>query len=222
MANVSFEMHCADAKDTDSTATTSDATASSSQSVVVKTLPLDHQNHFSEATSSTPSQQLNIEPKNNFVGCVTINNRTLINVIMPNNSGPLPNGANVATTAIAVAKQTSAIAVATLEAVTGTVSSNEQKPNVEPEAAHSKTTTTSIQEHWYSLPLRWRTHPSATVDRRPRNMTKKKSQRHSWHVSEPIISASSILDCTISNAAAVNSSQSSTHELITVDVDNVA
>lgn len=177
MENVSFEMqHCANSICNTSEYSKSDASQTApttTQSVVIESLPLDHHN---------PQQA----QRNDFG--VTINNRTLINVIMPSNVGNT-------TTAVTVAKQTSAIAMATLETAVGA----KEKCTA---AAVSKppTASSSIEEHWYSLPLRWRTHPSATVDRRPRKSTKKKSLRHSWHVSEPIVSATSILDGTINNA----------------------
>lgn len=55
-----------------------------------------------------------------------------------------------------------------------------QQPQTTFNANQHRCAAGSIEEKWYSLPLRWRTHPSATVERQ-RKPVKTKTQRHSWH-----------------------------------------
>lgn len=97
---------------------------------------------------------------------VTINNRTLINV---QSSSAAPDDA---------ASQL-----------------NQHRPAAQHNHRQlSGTPASSIEEKWYSLPLRWRTHPSASVERPRQPPTKQKKHRHSWHVSSAAAAAADVAD----------------------------
>lgn len=103
---------------------------------------------------------------------VMINNRTLIDVQSGNTTG--------------TATET---ATATDPANGGQLSKphqhHHQRQQSRPQLSSPACCSSSIEHKWYSLPLRWRTHPSAVSVERPRRSpaAKPQSKRHSWHAS---------------------------------------